>query len=324
MKVIITGVAGYLGSATAYKFLDKGYQVLGIDFMKRGQGEALELLSTFKSFHFTLLDLASELDRLKEIIEYFKPDGVIHFAAYALVEESMRYPYEYIYNNTLSTLNLLEAMYRSAVKTIVFSSSAAVYGIPQRVPIKEEDPLEPINPYGASKVIGEYILKAYASVYPLRYALLRYFNPAGSIEGSRGKLREHHFAITHLVPKLMEAIRERKTFKIFGTDYPTRDGTAVRDLIHVEDLVDAHITVFEALLREEIPSGAYNIGTGRGYSVREVVETAKRIYGDFKVEEAPRRPGDPPELIADPSKLRKHTGFQVKHTLEDILRSWKD
>jgi UDP-glucose-4-epimerase GalE len=241
----------------------------------------------------------------------------MHFAAYAYVGESVENPRKYFKNNVQDGLTLLNAVVDCKVSKFIFSSTCAVYGIPARVPITEDLPRLPVNPYGASKLAFEFALEAYGRAYDLRFVSFRYFNAAGADE--TGKIGEMHAPETHLIPSAFEAIGgERGALQIFGDDYPTLDGTCVRDYIHVNDLADAHVLGMEYL--ENGRSAKLNLGTGRGYSVREVISTIERISGrKVPTQMAPRRPGDPAELVADPSQAEKVLSWKAKYSLDQIV-----
>ena len=269
----------------------------------------------------------SDTARLAEVFASRKVDAVVHFAASALVGESMTNPAKYFRNNAVGTLNLLDAMRQAGVGTIVFSSTCATYGDPVRVPIDETHPQAPVNPYGESKLMVEKMLRWYGKSYGLRWMALRYFNAAGA--DPDGEIGEDHDPETHLIPLVIGAAQgTRPPVKIFGTDYATSDGTAVRDYIHVTDLADAHLRAIDRL-RAGTPSQAINLGTGHGHSVREVVNTVSRVGGrPVPVVESPRRAGDPPELVAAPARAREVLGWTPTYSdLETIVRhacAWQE
>ncbi len=314
MKVLVTGGAGYIGSHVVKALGEKGHEVLVVDNLSKGHKEAV----LYGKLVVADLEDKSTLD---VIFREFKPDAVMHFAAFIEVGESVREPLKYYRNNTVSTINLLEVMLKNDVSRFIFSSTAAVYGNPEKIPIPETELLKPINPYGQSKAFVERILQDFYSSYGLRYVSLRYFNAAGA--EPEGRIGESHNPETHLIPLVLKTAKgERKSIKIFGTDYPTPDGTAIRDYIHVLDLADAHILALEYLL-EGKESSVFNLGYGLGYSVKEVIETAKKVTGiDFLVEEAERRPGDPPVLVADNAKIKKVLKWEPKYDdLEFIIKT---
>ena len=314
MRILVTGGAGYIGSHIVKQLGEKGHDVLTIDNLSTGHKEAVLYGK------LGVLDL-SDKEKLKEVIKNFSPDAVMHFAASIEVAESVKNPLKYYRNNTANTLNLLEILQESGVNKFIFSSTAAVYGEPENVPIKETEPLNPINPYGKSKAFIEHILKDMSNAYGFRYVSLRYFNVAGA--DPEGRIGESHNPETHLIPLILKTAKgERKSIKIFGTDYPTPDGTAIRDYIHVEDLANAHIVALEYLLNGG-ESDVFNCGYGHGYSVKEVVETAKKVTGiDFPVEETDRRPGDPAVLVANNSKLVNKLDWKPKYDdIEYIIKT---
>ncbi|MFZ5845281.1 MAG: UDP-glucose 4-epimerase GalE, partial [Patescibacteria group bacterium] len=250
---------------------------------------------------------------INQALEKKKIEAVIHFAGYISVEESVREPHKYFRNNVLSPIRLLEAMGKHGVSRIIFSSTAAVYGNPQKVPIPEDHPQEPLNPYGLSKWCFENLLKVYDCQKGLKSISLRYFNAAGaSLDGSHG---EDHQPETHIIPlALKTALGEQREFSLFGTDYPTRDGSCIRDYIHVEDLCRAHLAALDALMNGH-PSSVYNVGTGSGVTNKEVLAQVKKETGvDFPVKVKPRRPGDAAELVADPTKLSQEFGWRPEHS----------
>ncbi len=314
LKILLTGGAGYIGSHVVKLLAKRGYEVLVIDNLSTGHKEAVVYGK------LEVVDL-KEKKKLSELIKEFKPDAVMHFAASIEVEESVRNPAKYYRNNAANTLNLLEAMVENNIKYFIFSSTAAVYGIPKDIPIKENAPLRPINPYGKSKAFVEEILKDFGSAYGLKYISLRYFNVAGA--DPEGELGQSYAKATHLITRALKTAKgEFEKLYIFGTDYPTPDGTAIRDYIHVMDLAEAHLLALEYLL-ENKKSDIFNLGYGYGYSVREVVNAVKRVTGiDFPVEETNRRPGDPPVLIADSSKAKSILNWKPKYDdLEFIIKT---
>ncbi len=314
MKILITGGAGYIESHVVKLLGEKGFEILVIDNLSKGHKEAV-LYRTLEK-----VDLSDKIT-LKRILEEFKPDAVMHFAAFIEVGESVVNPIKYYENNTCNTLNLLKTMMETGIKRFIFSSTAAVYGDPQKIPISEDHPISPINPYGQSKASVEKILKDFDKAYDLKYVSLRYFNAAGA--DPEGRIGESHDPETHLIPLILKAAKgERESIKIFGTDYPTLDGTCIRDYIHVNDLAEVHYLALEYLL-DGGKSSVFNCGYGHGYSVKEVIDTAKKVTGiDFKVEEADKRPGDPPILVADNTKLKGTFGWKPKFDdLEYIIQT---
>lgn len=315
-KILVTGGAGYIGSHTALALARRGLVPVTYDNLVYGHPWAV------RSGPFEEGDLG-DAARLAEVIRRHRISAVMHFAAFAYVGESVKNPRKYFDNNVTKSLVLLDAMVDAGVRFIVFSSSCATYGTPEKVPITEDTPQSPVNPYGETKLIVEKALRWYGSAYGLKWAALRYFNAAGA-EPENG-LGELHQPETHLIPLVLDAAQGLRTVEIFGDDYPTPDGTCIRDYIHVSDLADAHILALDALTggRESM---ALNLGTGTGCSVREVVKMAERVTGravPFTV--APRRAGDPPVLVADPSLSAKVLGWKPQHSsLENIVGSaWR-
>jgi UDP-glucose-4-epimerase GalE len=313
MRILVTGGAGYIGSHTAMVLAAAGHEPVIFDDMSQGHEWAVEWGALERG---SLSDPA----RLAQVFAARPIDAVVHFAASALVGESMTNPAKYFRNNTVATLNLLDAMRDAGVPTLVFSSTCATYGDPVRVPIDESHPQVPVNPYGESKLMIEKIMRWYGEAYGLRWMALRYFNAAGA--DPEGRIGEDHDPESHLIPLVIGAAQgTRPPVKIFGTDYPTADGTAIRDYIHVLDLADAHLRALDRL-RSGTPSQAINLGTGHGHSVREVVDTVARVAGKpVPVVESPRRAGDPPELVAAPARAREVLGWTCRYAeLETIVR----
>jgi UDP-glucose-4-epimerase GalE len=313
MRVLVTGGAGYIGSHTAKLLAGNGHQPIVLDNLSQGHKWAVKWGPLE---HGSL----SDPERLAAVFATHKIDAVIHFAANALVGESMTNPGKYFQNNTAGTLNLLDAMRYAGVDTIVFSSTCATYGDPVRVPIDEFHPQAPVNPYGESKLMVEKMLRWYGDIHGLKWMALRYFNAAGA--DPDGEIGEDHDPESHLIPLVIGAAQGlRPPVKIFGTDYPTADGTAIRDYVHVMDLGDAHLRALDRL-RNGTPSQAINLGTGRGHSVKEVVDTVARVSGRrVPAEESARRAGDPPELVAAPARAREVLGWTCQYAdLETIVR----
>jgi UDP-arabinose 4-epimerase len=313
MQILVTGGAGYIGSHTAKLLAAAGHQPVIFDDLSQGHDWAVKWGPLERG---SLSDSA----RLADVFASRKIDAVVHFAANALVAESMTNPTKYFRNNTVGTLNLLDAMRVADVGTIVFSSTCATYGDPVRVPIDETHPQAPVNPYGESKLMVEKILRWYGEIYGLRWMALRYFNAAGA--DPEGHIGEDHDPETHVIPLLIGAAQgTRAPARIFGTDYATPDGTAVRDYIHVMDLADAHLRALDRL-GAGTPSQAVNLGTGRGHSVREVIDTVARVgRGTVPVVESARRSGDPPELVASAARAREVLGWTCQYAdLETIVR----
>ncbi len=315
--ILVTGGAGYIGSHTIKELLRDGREVVALDNLSAGHRE-LVLCEEFVEG-----DLA-DLGLLRKTFRRYPIEAVIHFAAYTAVGESVADPQKYYANNVAAGLNLLRAMLEAGVKRIVFSSSAAVYGDPVRVPIPEDHPKDPKNPYGRTKLVFEGALRDYGAAYGLRHVSLRYFNAAGS--DPEGEIGELHDPETHLIPIVLEAAAGRRPhLEIYGTDYPTKDGTAIRDYIHVTDLARAHVLALRAL-EEGRAAEAYNLGTGQGYTVREVVEVCRRVTGrEIPVLAGPRRAGDPAALVADPSRAKRDLGWDPQFTALDpiVETAWR-
>lgn len=307
-NILVTGGAGYIGSHTVMALLEQGYNTITFDNLSEGHRESVTGGEFFKG------DL-SDPEALREVFSTHSIDGVVHFASKCYVGESMENPQKYYYENVVNGLNLLKIMMEYGVKNIIFSSSAATYGNPHHIPITEEHPASPINTYGETKLIIEKILRDYDRAYGLKYISLRYFNAAGA--DPKGRIGENHEPETHLIPLVLDAAMGiRENIQIFGTDYDTEDGTCVRDYIHILDLAEAHILGLKKLFSGG-KSGVYNLGTGNGNSVREIIEVAERVTGKkIPVKETPRRPGDPPALIASSKKAKKELGW--KPAYEDI------
>src|SRR5215217_3159412 len=308
MRVLVTGGAGYIGSVVASQLAEAGHETVVLDDFSRGHAEAVP--EGTRLVRGNLLDTDFIRETLSEGFE-----GVLHFAALSLVGESMERPELYYRNNVCGTLNLLDAMRESGAGRLVFSSTAAVYGEPDEVPIRETAPTLPTNPYGSSKLAVDRLIGAVAEARGLAATSLRYFNVAGA----GGRFGEDHHPETHLIPLVLRAAAEGSSVKILGTDYPTRDGTAVRDYIHVEDLGRAHLLAFEAAKPGE--HRVYNLGNGAGFSVREVVEAARRVTGkSIDAVEAARRAGDPPALVASSDEIRADLGWKPeKPELEAMI-----
>ena len=308
MKVLVTGGAGYIGSVVASQLIAAGHETVVLDDFSKGHREAVP--EGARLVQADLMDVGSVRDTLSEGF-----DGVLHFAALSLVGESVEQPERYYRNNVCGTLNLLEAMREASTGRLVFSSTAAVYGEPEEVPIKETAPTLPTNPYGSSKLAVDRLIGAVCEARGLAGASLRYFNVAGA----SGRFGEDHHPETHLIPLVLKAAAEGSSMKIFGTDYPTRDGTAVRDYIHVEDLGRAHLLALEAA--EPGEHSVYNLGNGSGFTVREVVEAARRVTGkSIDAVEAPRRAGDPPALVASSERIQADLGWRPeKPELEAMI-----
>ncbi len=315
MKIFVTGGAGYIGSHVVKLLGQKGHEIAVFDNLSTGHEWAVLYGSLIKG------DLADK-PRVVDAIRTFGPDGVIHFAASIQVEESMREPLMYYRNNVINTINLLDAMVEGNVPYLIYSSTAATYGMPDKPLIDEQTPLEPINPYGASKVMIERVLRDLSFARSdFRYVALRYFNVAGA--DSECRIGQAYKEATHLITRALKVAKgEFPKLTVYGTDYPTPDGTCVRDYIHVDDLALAHLKALEYIV-ETKRSDTMNCGYGHGFSVREVIEVAKKVTGvDFPVEDGPRRAGDPPALTADSGKLKSLTGWTPRHdNLEFIVKT---
>jgi UDP-arabinose 4-epimerase len=305
MNVLVTGGAGYIGSQTCKALAGAGLTPITYDNLTSGHEWAVRWGPLVRG---DLLDR----HRLNEAIREYRPSAVLHFAALSSVEESVKQPLKYYMNNVVGTTNLLEAMHQNEVRDIVFSSTCATYGEPQTIPLTEDHPQNPINPYGASKLMVERIVTDLAAASDLRSISLRYFNAAGS--DPEGEIGEVHDNETRLIPLVLAVAKgTAPQVTIHGTDYATEDGTCIRDYVHVSDLADAHILALKAL-QEGRSSGSYNLGSGTGFSVREVIQTARVVTGrSITVVEGCRRLGDPPRLVADATKARKELGWQVRY-----------
>jgi UDP-glucose-4-epimerase GalE len=319
VSILIVGGAGYIGSQTAKAVAQAGHQPVVFDNLVYGHKWAVKWGPLIEG------DLADGA-LVRRVLAEHKVTAVIHFAAYAYVGESVTNPRKYFHNNVVNTLNLLDAMVDGGVRDIVFSSTCAVYGEPQRVPISEDNRREPVNPYGDSKLAVEKILRWYGGAYNLRYAALRYFNAAGA--DPDGELGEDHDPETHLIPLAIEAALGGRELSIFGTDYPTPDGTAIRDYIHVADLAQAHLLALNTL-GAGTPHLQLNLGTGRGHSVREVVAAVERVSGrKVPAQLVARRAGDPPELVADARQAAAALGWKPRYAALDTIVEhafrWRD
>ncbi len=313
MRLLVTGGAGYVGGHTVRALLDAGHEVTVYDNLVYGHAETVpcELV----------VGELSDRERLGALFHRGRFDAILHFAAYAYVGESVQDPARYWRNNLAAGLDLLDTMRAAGINRIVFSSTCATYGPPTRVPISEDERKAPESPYGESKLAFEQVLAAYGRAYDLRSVSLRYFNAAGARPD--GTLGEDHEPETHLIPLVLRAAAGRApSIKVFGTDYDTPDGTCIRDYIHVDDLASAHILALAAMERPNT-SLAYNVGTGRGYSVREIIDASERVTGRrIAIEEVERRPGDPPALYADNRKIREELGWEPTYTdAESIVRT---
>jgi UDP-glucose 4-epimerase len=312
MNVFLTGGAGYIGSVCAEQLLDAGHQVTVYDNLSEGHRSAVDSRAQF------IHGKPEEPGDVLRAMQTAKPEAVLHFAAFALVGESMQNPTKYFHNNVVHGLKFLDAAVATGVKKFIFSSTCATYGPPERVPITEDLPTRPISPYGESKLMLEKMLGWYQQIHGLQPVIFRYFNAAGATE----KLGEHHRIESHIIPRVLQvALGQHPNCEIFGTDYPTPDGTCIRDYIHVSDLAQAHI-----LALSPKAGGVYNLGNGDGSSVREVITACERVSGNkITALERPRRAGDPPRLVASADRARRELGWQPCFPkLEDIVASaWR-
>jgi len=319
MRVLVTGGAGYIGSHTVLVLRERGDDVVVLDSMELGHRQALAIVGDVR------LVVGNTADRplVERVLREHRIEAVVHFAAYKAAGESMERPAKYFDNNVTGTLQLLEAMNAAGVSRFVFSSTAAVYGTPRDLPVREDAPLAPENPYGESKRMVEQMLGWYDRCHGLRSVALRYFNAAGAVPD--GRIGEDPRRAQNLIPLVMNAATGRRAdVKVFGTDYPTADGTAVRDYIHVLDLADAHARALDFLTAHQ-RSDVFNLGTGRGASVKEVLDTARRVSGvDIRADYVARRPGDPVAVWADNAKARQALAWTPRFGLEEIVaHAWR-
>jgi len=315
--ILVAGGAGYIGSHAAMALDMAGYDALVFDNLSTGHAE-------FLRFGRHVIGDLADREALKAVFSANRITAVMHFAAFAYVGESVADPAKYYRNNVANTLNLLEAAREHGTRGIIFSSTCATYGVPTQLPLREDHPQCPINPYGRTKLAVEWLLQDFSHAYGLAYSVLRYFNAAGAAPGHLdARIGEWHEPETHLIPlALQAALDKQKSVSILGTDYNTRDGTCIRDYIHVCDLADAHILALKRLLAGE-KSAAFNLGNGQGYSVREVINCVRAVTGrPLAVKEGPRRPGDPDALVGDAAKALHELGWQPKFTeLEHMVRT---
>ena len=319
-KILVTGGAGYIGSHAVLALQQAGYEVLVLDNLVYGHRELVEEVLQAELIEGDTCDRAL----LDEIFAKHNIAAVMHFAAYAYVGESVTEPAKYYHNNVVGTLTLLEAMLAASVKQFVFSSTCATYGVPKTTPIPEDHPQSPINPYGTSKLMVEKMLADFSTAYDFHSVTFRYFNAAGA--DPQGRLGEDHDPETHLLPLvLLTALGKRESVSIFGTDYPTPDGTCIRDYIHVTDLADAHVLGLKYLL-DGGSTAIFNLGNGNGFSVKQAIETARQVTGrEIKAIECDRRPGDPPALVGSSEKATQILGWQPQYAdLHAILtHAWQ-
>ena len=316
-SILVTGGAGYNGAHACKALAGAGYTPVAYDNLVYGHSQSVKWGPLEEG------DIGDRR-RLETVLKRYKPIAVMHFAAYAYVGESVENPAKYYRNNVAGTLTLLESMRHYDIHNIIFSSTCATYGMPEQIPIGEDHPQYPINPYGRSKLMIEWILQDFAVAYDLKFVSLRYFNAAGADPDT--EIGEDHDPETHLIPLILDAALDRRDhLKIFGTDYSTSDGTCIRDYIHVSDLADAHLLALK-YLRDGGESNVFNLGNGNGFSVREVIEAAGELTGcDIPCVESERRPGDPPVLIGSSDKIRKILGWDpVYNSLESIIdTAWR-
>lgn len=312
-NILVIGGAGYIGSHMVRMLAKQGYNPVVFDNLSKGHREAVA------SYPFELGDLGDKA-RLTEVFKKYGIEAVMHFAAFAEVGESVKEPSKYYHNNVAKVLDLLDALVENDIKYFVFSSTAATFGEPVRPKIDESHPQNPINPYGNTKLMVEKILADFDTAYGLKATALRYFNASGADDS--GEIGESHNPETHLIPIVLQAAAgKRASIKMFGTDYPTPDGTCVRDYVHVNDLARAHILALEKMFKDNV-SERFNLGSGNGFSVAEIVKEAKRITGiDFTVEKAPRRDGDPAVLVADSAKAERILGWKPQYNLTRIIET---
>lgn len=313
-QILVVGGAGYIGSAMVRVLVDAGESPVVFDNLSMGHRDLVP-----KGVPFVRGDLKKPSD-IRRAFSGRRIESVMHFAASSLVGESVENPLKYYENNVVACVYLLKEMTRRGVKNFIFSSTAATYGEPRRIPVREEDAGNPTNPYGQSKLMIEKILQDLSRKGDIRYIALRYFNACGA--HACGTIGERHDPETHLIPNILKTLTgEKKALKIFGTDYPTPDGTCIRDYVHVEDLADAHLRALRTL-RKGAPSGAFNLGSSSGYSVKQIVSCVERVTGmTVPVQSAPRRPGDPARLVADARRAKKYLGWRPCRGLDEIVRS---
>ena len=317
MKVLVTGAAGYIGSVVTEELIEHGYEVLAVDNLQHGH-----LAAVHPQARFVQGDLLNA-EWLKSFLVLNPVKIVLHLAAEALIDESMRDPGRFFRTNVCGGLNLLEAMAAAGVRRMVFSSTAAVYGEPESVPIEEDAPRAPVNSYGESKLAFERMLEWYRRAHGLKYVSLRYFNACGATE----RYGESHVPETHLIPILFEvALGQREAIELYGTDYNTPDGTCIRDYIHVADIAQAHVLAVAGI--DRIGAGAYNMGNGAGYSNREVIETVRQVTGrEIGVVPMARRPGDPARLVASSERIRQELGWEPRYpdlaTMVESAWAWR-
>ena len=313
MNILVTGGAGYIGAITSNLLKQNGHQITILDSLEYHSQDKIRNFDVIKGHTY---DYELVFNTLKK----HNIDAVIHFAAFIEAGESMQNPGKYFYNNYVGSLKLLDAMVEAGVDKLVFSSTAAVYGIPRETPIRETAPKQPINPYGESKRMVEKTLNWYSQIHNLKSISLRYFNASGAaLDGSLG---EDHMPETHLIPNIINTHKQGKPFTLFGEDYNTQDGTCIRDYIHIQDLASAHIVALDALQKGH-QTDVFNVGTGTGYSIKQIIQMVEKISGEkIDVTIGPRRPGDPDELIADSTKIQTQLGWKPRHSdLKTIIQT---
>ena len=312
-KILVTGGAGYIGSFMVRHLKEKGFEVIIADNLSQGHKDAVT------GYRLEVIDLVTEKEKLNKLFEKEGFSGVVHMAGFIQMGESFKNPSKYFQNNLMAVLNVMDAMIKNKVNNFIFSSSAGVYGNPESLPIKEEDKKEPLNPYGETKYMIERMLECYDKAHGLKFMAIRYFNAAGG--ALDGEIGEDHPGESHLIPLIIKAGLKGEKFTIFGNDYKTKDGTCIRDYIHVLDLVETHEIALKKLL-EGSQSNFYNAGVGRGYSNKEVVETVRKVTGlSINVDYGPRREGDAEVLYASIDKIKKDFNWSPKYTLEDIIKT---
>lgn len=318
--VMVAGGAGYIGSHMVHQLIEQGYDVVVVDNLSTGHPKAINPKARFYKGD------TRDANFLSPVLDKEDIDTIIHMDAFSIVPESVKDPLKYFDNNVIGMIRLLEAMQKHGVKRIIFSSTAAVFGNPERIPIKDGDRKDPINPYGESKLMMEKIMKWVDKAYGIKFVALRYFNAAGAL--ADGSIGEDHHPETHLIPIILNtAIGQQKTLKIYGDDYDTPDGTNIRDYVHIVDLADAHILAMK-YLQAGNDSASFNLGSSTGFSVKQIVDTARKVTGkEIPAEIAPRRGGDPDKLVADSTKAREVLGWKPKYdNVEDIIQTawnWK-
>lgn len=312
-KILVTGGAGYIGSFMVRRLVEAGFEVVIADNLSQGYKEAVA------DFDLRIIDLVTEKEKLDGLFTQEKFAGVIHMASFIQMGESFEDPAKYYRNNVIGFLNLIDSMVKNKTSNLILSSSAGVYGNPVKLPIAEDDPKNPLNPYGETKYIMERILEDYDAAYGLKFMAIRYFNAAGA--ALNGSLGENHPNESHLIPLAVKALLEDREFTVFGNDYQTPDGTCVRDYIHVLDLVETHIIALKKLLKDT-KSNFYNAGIGRGYSNKEIIQTIEEISGKkMRVVYGPRREGDADALFASTDKIKKDFNWSPKYGLKEIVES---